>query len=59
MKEKWMNKKEIPVKELMKTIRNLATKSLKQQPIQPQSFTSESDENCHIFDWQSRKWQRK
>ena len=57
MKEKWMNKKEIPVKELMKAIRNLATKSLKQQPIQ--SFTSESDENCHIFDWQSRKWQRK
>ena len=42
---------------MIKTIRNLATKSLEQQLTQPQSFTFESDENCHIFNSQSSKRQ--
>ena len=32
---------------MIETTGNLTTKSLKQQPIQSQSFTSESDKNCH------------
>ena len=40
-----MNEKEILIKELIDTIREETTKSLKQQPIQSQSFTYTSDEN--------------
>ena len=45
-----LNKKEVLIKDLVETIKNLTTNSLKQQqPIQSQSFTSDSDENDHIL----------
>ena len=47
LKEK-LNKKEALIKELIETIRKLTTNSLKQQPIQSESFTSNSDGNHHI-----------
>ena len=41
-----LNKKEVLIKDLVETIKNLTTTSLKQQhPIQSQSFTSDSDKN--------------
>ena len=41
-----LNKKEVLIKDLLETIKHLITNSLKQQqPIQSQSFTSDSDEN--------------
>ena len=43
-----LSKQEALIKELNITIRNLTTNRLKQQPIQSQIITSESDENCHI-----------
>ena len=43
-----LHKKEALIKELIKTIRNLTTSSLKQQPIHSQSFTSDPDEYHHI-----------
>ena len=39
------NKKEALIKELIEIIRNLTTYNLKQQPIQSQSFTYDSDKN--------------
>ena len=45
-----LNKKEVFIKDLVETIKNLTTNSLKQQqPIQSQSFTSDSDENNYIL----------
>ena len=45
-----LNKKEVLIKDLVETIKNLTTNSLKQQqPIQSQSFTSDSDENNYIL----------
>ena len=45
-----LNKKEVLIKDLVETIKNLTKNSLKQQqPIQSQSFTSDSDENDHIL----------
>ena len=46
--EEELNKKEILIKSFVETIKNLTKNSLKQQPIQSQSFTSYSDENHHI-----------
>ena len=46
--KKELNKKEAFIKELIETIRNLTTNSLKQRPIQSRSFTSYSHENHHI-----------
>ena len=46
-----LNKKELLIKDLVETIKNLTKSSLKQQPILSQSFTSDSDdsdENHHI-----------
>ena len=46
-----LNKKELLIKDLVETIKNLTKSCLKQQPIQSQSFTSDSDdsdENHHI-----------
>ena len=43
-----LSKQEALIKELNITIRNLTTDRLKQQPIQSQIITSESDENYHI-----------
>ena len=40
-----LNKKEVLIKGLVETIKNLTKNSLSQQPIQSQSFTSNSDEN--------------
>ena len=37
-----LNKKEVLIKFLVETIKNLTKNSLNQQPIQSQSFTSES-----------------
>ena len=48
--KKELNKKEVFIKDLVETIKNLTTNSLKQQqPIQSQSFTSDSDENNYIL----------
>ena len=48
--KKELNKKEVLIKDLVETIKNLTTNSLKQQqPIQSQSFTSDSDENNYIL----------
>ena len=45
-----LNKKEVLIKDLVETIKNLTTNSLKQQqPIQSQSFTSASDKNNYIL----------
>ena len=45
-----LNKKEVLIKDLVETIKNLATNSLKQQQsIQPQSFTSDPDKNNYIL----------
>ena len=45
-----LNKKEVFIKDLVETIKNLTTNSLKkQQPIQSRSFTSASDENSYIL----------
>ena len=45
-----LNKKQVLIKDLVETIKNLTTASLKQQqPIQSQSFTSDSDENNYIL----------
>ena len=33
---------------MIKTIRNLRTNRLKQQPLQSQNFTTKSNKNCHI-----------
>ena len=45
-----LNKKEVLIKDLVETIKNLTKNSLKQQqPIQSQSFTSDSDENDYIL----------
>ena len=45
-----LNKKEVLIKDLVETIKNLTTNSLKQQqPIQSQSFTSVSDKNNYIL----------
>ena len=44
-----LNKKEVFIKDLVETIKNLTTNSLKQQqPIQSESFASDSDENNYI-----------
>ena len=43
-----LNKNEVLIKDLFETIKNLTKYSLKQQPIQSQNFTSDSDENHHI-----------
>ena len=43
-----LNQKEVLIKDLVETIKNLTKNSLKQQPIQSQSLTSDSDENDHI-----------
>ena len=49
MKEE-LNKEEILIKRLVETIKNLKITSFKQQePIQSQSFTSNSDENNYIL----------
>ena len=48
--KKELNKKEVLIKDLVEAIKNLTTNSLKQQqPLQPQSFTSDSDENTDIL----------
>ena len=44
-----MNKTKIIIKQFIEAIRNLKTKSLRQQSLQSQGFTSESDKNCHIL----------
>ena len=45
-----LNKKEVLVKGLVEKIKNLTTTNLKQQqPIQSQSFTSDSEENNNIL----------
>ena len=45
-----LNKKEVLIKDLVETIKNLTTTSSKQQqPIRSQSFTSDSDENNNIL----------
>ena len=44
-----LNKKEALIKDLVETIKSLTTNSLKQQPIQSQSFTSDSDESNYIL----------
>ena len=44
-----LNKEEVLIKDLVETTKNLKITSLKQQqPIQSQSFTSDSDENNYI-----------
>ena len=43
-----LNKNEALIKKLVEKIGNLTTNSLKQQPIQSQSFTSESEQNLHV-----------
>ena len=48
MLKKELNKKEVLIKSLVEAIKNLTKNSLKQQPIQSQSFTSDSHENHHI-----------
>ena len=48
--KKELNQKEVLIKDLVEAIKNLTTNSLKQQqPLQPQSFTSDSDENTDIL----------
>ena len=45
-----LNKKEVLIKDLVETIKKLTRNNLKQeQPIQSQSFTSDSDENKYKF----------
>ena len=45
-----LNKKEVLIKDMVETVKNLMTNSLKQQqPIQLQSFSSDSDENNYIL----------
>ena len=45
-----LNKKEVLIKDLVETIKNVTTNSLKQQqPIHSQSFTSASDKNNYIL----------
>ena len=43
-----LNKKKVIIKDLVETIKSLTRNTLKQQQIQLQSFTSDSDENHHI-----------
>ena len=44
-----LNKKEVLIKFLVETIKNLTKNSLNQQPIQSQSFTSEFKKKPIIF----------
>ena len=48
MLKKELNKKKVLIKDLVETIKSLTRNTLKQQQIQLQSFTSDSDENHHI-----------
>lgn len=44
-----MDKTEIIIRQFIEARRNLKTQSLRQQSMQSQGFTSESDKNCHIL----------